>query len=87
MTITPANAQDTIDAPPAEVAAVKAPNSHPEPIIEPRETKVTVIKPTSRRKLLRPPCTLLDMKRCAMITSILSTGNPVNEFVRFAARD
>ena len=47
--ITPASSQDTIDAPPADVAAVNAPSSQPEPMIEPSETNINATKPTSRR--------------------------------------
>jgi hypothetical protein len=47
--ITPASTQDTTDAPPADVAAVNAPSNQPDPMIDPNETNINAIKPTSRR--------------------------------------
>src|ERR1700754_2254135 len=45
----PASNHDNTDAPPATLAAVNAPNNHPDPIIEPSETSINAIGPTSRR--------------------------------------
>jgi hypothetical protein len=47
--ITPASTHDTKDAPPADVAAVNAPSSQPDPMIDPSETNIKAIKPTLRR--------------------------------------
>src|SRR5690349_5135879 len=50
-----ASTQDTSEAGPASVAAVSAPRSHPEPMIEPRETNRRPQNPTSRRRWAPAP--------------------------------
>jgi hypothetical protein len=45
----PANNHDNTDAPPAALAAVNAPNNHPEPMTEPSDTNINATGPTSRR--------------------------------------
>jgi hypothetical protein len=67
--ITPASTQDTIDAPPADVAAVNAPSSQPDPMIEPNETNISAIKPTSRLNPGSDPDAVLRTDACAMIAS------------------
>src|ERR1700712_3156225 len=49
MTMTPARIQERIDAPPADFAAVRAPNSQPDPMIEPSEMNISALNPTVRR--------------------------------------
>src|SRR5579884_1955613 len=66
--ITPASSQDTSEAPPADVAAVNAPSSQPDPMIDPNETNISAIKPTSRRNPGRAPDTSLRSDTRAMIT-------------------
>ena len=46
--ITPASSQEISDAPPAAFAAVSAPSSHPEPMIEPSEMNINDVRPTLR---------------------------------------
>src|SRR3978361_1130124 len=50
MTMTPASTQDRIDAPPADFAAVRAPSSPPDPMIEPSEMNISALNPTVRRR-------------------------------------
>src|SRR5579875_2779555 len=50
MTMTPARIHDRIDAPPADFAAVSAPNSQPDPMIEPSEMNISALNPTVRRR-------------------------------------
>src|SRR4051794_33473363 len=49
MTMTPARIQDRIEAPPADLAAVRAPSSQPDPMIEPSEMNISALNPTVRR--------------------------------------
>jgi hypothetical protein len=55
MMITPASSHEISDAPPAALAAVSAPNSQPEPMIEPSEMNINDVRPTLRRKPLVAP--------------------------------
>src|SRR5581483_10516557 len=66
--ITPASSQDTSEAPPADVAAVNAPSSQPDPMIDPNETNISAIKPTSRRNPGRIPDVSLCSDTRAMMT-------------------
>jgi hypothetical protein len=66
--ITPARSHDTSDAPPADVAAVNAPSNQPDPMIEPNETNISAIKPTSRRNPGWAPDVSLRSDTRAMIT-------------------
>ena len=50
MMITPASTQEISDAPPAAFAAVSAPSSQPEPMIEPSEMNINDVRPTLRRR-------------------------------------
>ena len=52
MMITPASTHETSDAPPAAFAAVSAPSSQPEPMIEPSEMNINDVRPTLRRRPL-----------------------------------
>src|SRR4051794_20322085 len=49
MTTTPARIHDRMEAPPADFAAVRAPSSQPDPIIEPSEMNISALNPTVRR--------------------------------------
>ena len=55
--ITPASTHETSDAPPAAFAAVSAPSSQPEPMIEPSEMNINDVRPTLRRRPLGAPFT------------------------------
>ena len=57
MMITPASTHETSDAPPAAFAAVSAPSSQPEPMIEPSEMNINDVRPTLRRRPLGAPFT------------------------------
>jgi hypothetical protein len=50
------------------LAAVSAPKSHPEPMIEPSEMNIRPIKPTSRRKPGCPRCVILDVVTARQVT-------------------
>ena len=49
-----ARIHETIDAPPATLAAVRAPRSQPDPMMEPSEIKVSPRSPTARRRWFAP---------------------------------
>jgi len=55
MMIIPASTHETSDAPPAAFAAVSAPSSQPEPMIEPSEMNINDVRPTLRRRPLGAP--------------------------------
>src|SRR2546423_3590154 len=60
-----ASTQDSSDAGPATVAALSAPSSQPEPMIEPSETNIRPQKPTAR-------CRLPGTLSCAVVTSAVT---------------
>src|SRR3954447_3540314 len=58
MIITPAIAQERIAAGPARIDAFRAPNSHPDPMIDPTPVNRSAVRPTWRRSPLDSSSTL-----------------------------
>src|SRR5262245_53525810 len=69
----PARIHDSNEAGPATCAAPKAPRSQPEPMIEPRDTKVRPQKPTSRRRRPTDP----GAPPTAAVPTMRTSSNPL----------
>ena len=71
-----ASTQEINDAGPAVCAAPSAPSSHPDPMIEPRETNIKPQKPIVRRKWVPPPAGAADDSETAIMASLPARKGP-----------